>query len=528
MGQTFARQDVQLASTLDSIVGFVDNTAPAATMESGAAHIADDLNNVRSMLSYHNDLQTGNWYDPFTAPTALETGTIRGIQAVGDGLHLVEKKRVLRRVKLLVDISVPATQNRVVLGVGEIPTQTTAAVGAVTTLGTVVAQATAFDTNDQLDLVVGGHALAPLNLCEITNAAGDPILSSGRRIWGLLHSESGVDGHTITVGGTEEVMISFVRPNAAFSALESCPFADIENQTIRYCYPERVRLEDLNEYDFLNNAAIDVGAGAVSVTRQEGYTNQGATVVTTVANAILDVGTGLTWELGDVLSAPLFQVIEGSGGGTSQVNVNADVDEFDIDAVVVNSNAGISMNTGGTRPINVGVADGVIESTAGDLRVNATGEMFLDDGNQPVSWAQTSGIKLSEDATEWADWETNFGGEVSLLNGINQAFANQVRSRVQAVVTNGNQSANTDINGPGTPHNNTDVDLLPYDAVPNDFVTDVEVYLNGELLRNGANAAANEDVYPGGTPADGDLAFEFQLKGTGSKPDQLTVIVNGQ
>jgi hypothetical protein len=60
------------------------------------------------------------------------------------------------------------------------------------------------------------------------------------------------------------------------------------------------------------------------------------------------------------------------------------------------------------------------------------------------------------------------------------------------------------------------------------FVTDVDVFVNGVLLRNGANAAANEDVYPGTDPSTGDLRFEFTLKGTGSKPDVVTVVVNGQ
>ena len=59
------------------------------------------------------------------------------------------------------------------------------------------------------------------------------------------------------------------------------------------------------------------------------------------------------------------------------------------------------------------------------------------------------------------------------------------------------------------------------------FVDDCDVYLNGELLRNGANAAANHDVYPGTTPAQGMLKFEFTLRGTGTKPDQLCMIVWG-
>jgi hypothetical protein len=76
------------------------------------------------------------------------------------------------------------------------------------------------------------------------------------------------------------------------------------------------------------------------------------------------------------------------------------------------------------------------------------------------------------------------------------------------------------VNGPGTAHNNTDVDLAPFDNVT--FNTDVDVFLNGELMRY------TDDVVAGGTPAEGDLQFLFNLKGTGTKPDQITVIVNGQ
>ena len=76
-----------------------------------------------------------------------------------------------------------------------------------------------------------------------------------------------------------------------------------------------------------------------------------------------------------------------------------------------------------------------------------------------------------------------------------------------------------------TTTSNLDVDLPDYSTVT--FVDDCDVYLNGVLLRNGANAAANEDVYPGTTPAQGMLRFEFPLRGGGAKPDVLTMIVYG-
>jgi hypothetical protein len=56
----------------------------------------------------------------------------------------------------------------------------------------------------------------------------------------------------------------------------------------------------------------------------------------------------------------------------------------------------------------------------------------------------------------------------------------------------------------------------------------VDVYLNGILLRNGANSGSNHDVYPGTTPANGDLKFEFNLKGGGAKNDVITMVVWAQ
>ena len=528
MARTFIRQDIQIGSTADALKTFDDTVAPSeAAYETNPVDLVDDLNNIRSKLSYLQDIQAGDWWDVQTAPSTLEAGTLRGVDNLNDALHLLEKKRFLRKSISLVDVTVSASQNWETLLLAELPANTTIAVGAVTTLGTVAAaHAGTFDTHS-LDVVAGPTAITPDNLVDVVDGTTrDEVLSSGRKVRALLQSENATDGHTATDTTPDRLQVSFVRLNATGDAYEACPVADIENASVNLCFRERVRFEDLDESDLIGDGIVDVPAGA-TVTRQAGYDNQGTTPVDLTTNATLDLeGPGLAWAIRDDLEAMLFEIIEGSAGGTSQVNIGADVDEFDIDAVVVNSASGISANTGGTRPIDVGVNDGVLESTAGDFEVRAAAELFLDDVNQTGStWAQTQGIKLSEDTAEWDTFETNFG-EVSLLNAINQAFTGGARTKVQAIVTGGNYSAGTDINGPGTPHGNTDVDLAPFDQVT--FVDDVEVFLNGELMRNDASSGGSNDVYPGGTPADGDLAFNFQLKGTGSKPDQLTVIVNGQ
>lgn len=411
-----------------------------------------------------------------------------------------------------------------ILLVGELPTQTTAAIGTVTTLGTVAAYDATFGTVSATAVVTGGTAVAPANMVEIVDSSTrDPILDGGgKRIWGLFQTESNTDGSTMTGTTPNRAQISFVVLNDTGDGLEPVDATYIGGKTINYTYVERKALEDLNEYDFLRGAAVDIGSGSATITRQSAYTNQGTTPVDATTNAILDLeSAGIVWAIRDDLEANLFRVVEGSAGGTSEVEIGADVDLYDNNAADVDFDAGASINTGGTRPIDIGVTDGVIESTAGDLRVLATTELYLDDGNQTGStWAQTDGIKLSDTTTEWDDFETNFG-EVSLLNAINQAYENQVRTKVYATMT-ASVTAGNDVNGPGTPHNNTDVDLPPYDSVPTSFANDVDVYLNGELLR------VTDDYTQGGTPSEGDLQFTFNLLGTGAKPDQITVIVTGQ
>lgn len=520
MGRTFVRQDAQVGSTLDTVVGFNDNVAPASSMQSAAASLADDLNNIRSVLNLHLVAnQSANWYDDLTAPVTLEAGTKRGIDALNAGLHAVEKKRVLRDVVSLVDITVPATQAFKILTLGELPSNTTAAVGAVSTLGTVSAFAAGFGAH-ALSLVAGVSAINPKNLVGIVDGATrDPILSSGRTVYGLFQIETNTDGLVLTGTTPNRAQLSFVRLNATGDALEACPVADIENKVINHTTRERVRLEGLNEQDFLSGASVDVSASS-TVTRQVSYDNQGTAVVEQTTNATLDLNAaGIEWLIRDALNAGLFGIFEGSAGGTSEVRVKADVDVFNVDAVVNDFAAGIRVRTGGTRPIRVGDSDGVIETTAGDLGLTAFAEFALVDGNKGGS-TFAGQLKLSDTAAEWSSYETQFG-EVSLLNAIVQASKQENRTKGVGVLT-ADVAANVNVTNP----TNLDAALPAYTG--GQFVADVDVFLNGVLMRNGADATANHDVYPGTTPANGDLMFEFALKGTGSKPDVITMIVWGE
>jgi hypothetical protein len=516
MGRTFIRQDTQIMSS-DS---YDDTIAPTeATYETNPTNIEQNLNHLRSMLSYLKDIQAGNWWDTQTAPSTLEAGSLRGVDDLNDALHVVEKKRVLKHVWNLHSITGGSGQG-VALGAGELPSNTTAAVGAVTTLGTVVAQATAFGTYSASDDVAGPTAISPKNLLMIVDAATrDPILDSGgERIYGLLQTESGSDGHTMTGTTPNRAQISYVKLNATGDDLELITAGDMNGKTFDFAAAERVRLEDLNEADFLGGADVDVPSGA-TVTRQVAYDNQGATAVNITASATLDLeGAGLSWTVRDDLEAMLFQIVEGSAGSTSQVNIGADVDEFDIDALVVDFDKGITANSGGTRPITVGVNDGEIETTSGDLKLHAATQLAFQDLYYDASTWGTD-LVLSDASGEWDAYETAFG-EVSLLNAIVQAAGAGTVTKVYSVVTS-DIAANNDASGPSN-DNNLDADLG--DLSGGTFLTDYDVFLNGELLRPGADAAANHDYYPGTALGNGQLKFEFNLKSTGANPDVLCVI----
>lgn len=513
-----------------------DTVAPSlANWETTPSNLEDDLNSLRSAVSLHLDNQAGNWYDDLNTPTALDTGSQRGLNDLNTDLHGLERKRFLDYVSMVgVDVPVPGGQAYVVLGAGDLPSNTTAAIGAVTTEGTVCAYEASFGTATLTELA-GPDALDPKNLVKIVDATTrDPILdSSDREIMALMQSESNTDGSTITATTPNRVQLSFVVINSTGDDLQLAATADIGGKTIDYAYTERFAFDDMTETQWRGSGYVD--GGAANTDRQGAYDNQGTTPVDVTTNSILDLeGAGLTWDIRDDLEAVLFRILEGSAGGTSEVQLGAAVDVFNNDAITNDFANELKVDTGGTE-IDIGVTAGTIETTStDDLIVRGAGELYLDDGNQTGStWAQTNGIKLSDTTAEWDAFEAQFG-EVSLLNAIVQAVSAAARCKAVAAVGGAAAAdipANTLIegpNGPGT--DNISADLCDYRGVT--FTSDVDIYINGALQWNGVDAAANNDVYPSATASPdqqyGCFYCEYALKYRGGvDPDVITMIVWG-
>lgn len=637
MARTFVRQDIQIRKS----DVYDDTIAPSlANYETNTVNIEDDLNSLRSQM--HNVLknQAGNWYDDLNVPSALDTGSQRGVNDLNTDLHALERKRVLVKAISLADITVAAavaatgtltltgnagdtetvtigtkvytfqtsltnvdgnvligatasdsldnliaainlsagagtlyaaatTANGFVsaaagagdtmdvtaikagtfgntiastetlangswggstlsggsggdvkiLAAGELPPNTTAAVGAVTTRGTVVASHTGTFGVASLDEIGGSNAIAPKNFVEVLHGdTRDPILSGGRVIYALLQGESGLsDGETITDTTPERVQVTFVRINSEGNDLETIDGADLGGQQVNLVFSERKALEDLTEQDFLRGAVTDVPASA-TVTRQAAYDNQGTTPVNLTTNATLDLeGPGLIWAIRDDLEAALLRIIEGSAGATSEIEISSDVDFFDVNAVDNDFLNGIKVDTGSAgTTINVGVTANQIDSGgalqiqsggSGNLDLQAAAELnFTDSYRAGSTWSLADGIPLANSSAEWSAFEVQFG-ETSLLDAIVQASNAGGMTKVHANVT-ANVSANVDVGGVGGGAN---LDAqLPNLSLGN-FINDHDVFLNGVLLRGGADASANHDYYPGTSLADGQIKFEYNI-----------------
>lgn len=533
MGRQFIRPVTQI-KTLDT---FDDQLAAGSALETTSYNQEQFLGGVLSQLNrFLNTSVAGNdWFSDLATPVTFENGAQRGINDMNQDLHDLERKRVLVDVCNLSDVTVPATQNYVVLALSELPSTTTAAIGSVTTLGTVCAHNATFGAHS-LDEVSGSTAISPKNLCGIVNGSTrDPVLSDGRVVYALFQSESNTDGSTLTGTTPNRAQLSFVRISATGDDLEAVPVSDIEGVTINYCSRERKAMEDLNEQDFLRGAIVDVPAGA-TVTRQVAYDNQGTTPVDVTTHSYLDLeGPGLIWSIRDDLEAALFTITEGSAGGTSTVQIGADVDTFDVNAAVNDFRNGATFDSGGIA-INVGVTTGQIDSAgalavasggAGDLKLDAAAQLVFTDQWQAGSTYSTDFV-LADSSAEWDAFEAQFG-EVSLFNALVQAATSDNRRRAVAVVTS-NIAADTLIEGPSGPGSpNISADLLDYRNVDS-FVASVEIFINGVLQHNGADASANNDVYPStvaGEQQYGCFYAEFELKASPGNPDVIQMFITG-
>lgn len=462
----------------------------------------------------------------------------------------------------LVDVTVPNGQNYKVLALADLPTFKTKAI-ALTAIGLVTAEHAGTFGTHSLDEVAGDNALAPRNLLQVVDgASGDPILSGGKVVWGLLQHESGAtDEADFTATTPERAQVSFVRSNATNNDLEAVPVADIEDAVINLSFVRRKALSSRTPQDWMRRTTfVDLPTGAAAVTLDNAVDNQGATPVTQGTNTEwrIDDDVDLTFETSDG-GRTLLGLSPAAAGDT--IEMNADSLDINVGAAgTVDIDNGVTVDSGGTS-INLGVTAGQIDATAvklaattGIAEVEGTTDVVLDAGETLVADAADLDADFTDDshlimrasdaalktleltaANDGAgdsalvlnseDGDITFqtenettpiplddgttgpisgvgsGSHASIAAAIADAYANGGVDLTTKFVTFGSNYAK-DANVPAAT-----LDLTAFSmnwaATPTVFL-----FLQGRIV-HGAGAIDTGDAYPGTAPSNGDVKFSY-------------------
>jgi hypothetical protein len=488
---------------------FVDTKTAVqiAAAETASVDMADYHEYIISQIKriIHGD-QAGNWHD--------DPGSVHGGDASLYALFnqtSCGEKNALKWSLNLTDITVPAGKNVVLLSTAGFPPSRPIAI-LNTTKGAVVAQLAGALTNPPTHDMTensGENALKPKNLVAIFDGdTGDPILSSDRRVWGLLQVGSGAtDGNSFTLTGNDQGQISLVRPNATFDDLEAVPYADVENKKIIYSYSDRNDLASLSEDSYRGDLGeadpVTPGFGGLDRAYDGGHYMEvdGSDVDIRLADTkawVVRSGSG---------GSILWQIVR-NDGGTTKVQVGSTVDVFDNDAADSNFAEGMAVDTAG-QAINIGkTALGVLDSasietraTGGDNTVAASADVKF------KTVRETTALPLDDATTGTiSGLKTVFEGSgsfVSVADAIKYAIQEGgVDLTLKIFVAGSNYGQGVNIPA-------ATLDLTTHTIDMNTPAnTDTFLFLNGRLLYGG-NGTTKNDVYAGTAPASGDLMVDF-------------------
>lgn len=529
MPRTFIRPDQQIQSSIT----YVSTGAAGAALQTGATSIEDDLNALRVQISRAIDASMlGNWYDD--VPTV--NGKKRSIKQLSTSVDGLESKTLLARVSASASIAVPAGQNYALLSAtnNEVPSANLAI--ALTTLGAVTAQSpsngAAFAANE-LSAIAGNIASQPRNLVAIRDATTLQVIESGGYdVFGLLQVEStAVDGAAFNdTSAGNRAKISFVTVDPATGNLKPAAAADIGGHTINYSYVLRSSLASMPEQNFLGQGVFVDSIADTNVTLQRAVSNA-AGVPVTVANDV-------DWRLGNNVN---FKV-QNASGSTDLLGVSSSASgtsaAFNTDSLAVNTTTAPVFNQSiqvGTGPYFMNYRNDGLSRPMGDLTLeSATGNALLyarggtvqfNDINAASSNTWDGNFDLSTSGDEWDSYKAMFG-QASLISGIVQAASKGSHQVRWAAVTVNLVPAGTNLSGAGATPN--------LDAVLGDFsgvskpMSNVKLYLNGQLLRPGASTEdTTQDWLMGTNLATGDVKLTFPVRGTVGKQDVLTAEIFG-
>jgi hypothetical protein len=474
------------------------NAASIAGIESSAVDYSDFLEGILSQLKriIHGG-DSGDWHADVTS-----YGTLKTLGA----LTALNEKLTLRWRLNTTDIGAITTnaQHTLLDSAGEPPDKVIAI--ATTVKGAVAAQLAGAVGTAGLDEISGSNTLNPKNLVAIFDGTtGDPILSSGRRVWGLLQvGSAATDGNAFATSGDDQGQISFVRPNSTYDDLELVPAGDMDGETPIYAFSNR---------DDIDSTAEDVFRGGLA----SADPTQGVTVS---LDAAYDGGNYITADGSDVdvrLADTVSFVVRKSGGnamlqvtrtdsGTDTITVTSTTELLDVDATTTDFANDISVDSA-TQTINIAkTASGVIDSTAIELRAT-TGDAKIQAASGDLNFVTTRQASLPlDDAT---------AGAISALTGGPHASVSAAIAHAMTIGGSGGLSLSLKVFTAGSNYNqdvNIPAATLDLSSFSIDMNTpsgvDAFIFLNGRLLKGG-NVTTQNDIYVGDTAADGDVKVDF-------------------
>ena len=459
----------------------IDDSLTPSDHDSSAVTLEDTVNYLASQLA--DILGETNWEN---APD-LSIATMAAKTWLDDKLGLRRLQHATASAPK--DITVPSSQNYVVLSAASSePPSRDAAFGS-TTIGAVCAELGVGELGShQLTEITGLTTLSPKNLCLIWDGStGDPIESSNRQVYALLQIENGaVDGDPFD-DTNNQGQLSFVRPNATYDDLEACPVADIETKVINYAYADREYLVNWSEQDWLQDfSLVDMAAAGVAISMDTAY-DGGSVVAVDDTNVEFRLTDDKTFEVSDSSgTAKILQVQALSAGDEVEINGLLDLNG-DLDG---------GSNKATFNSVEIGGAAGRVSSTT-NLDLQAAADILF-------TTSRESGLAL-DDAT---------AGAISALFG--QSFASVsaaikyagehggVDLTIGVFVASSNYAQDANIPGGAggldisSPHS---IDMNTPSGV------DTIIFFNGQLMYGG-NVTTQNDVYAGDTPANGDIKVD--------------------
>lgn len=479
-----------------------DDTLSAATLaglEASAVDMADFQEGYLSQIKriLHGD-DAGNWHDNVVSAFARTAS----LKSLASKTPLDEKLTLMWRLNVTDLSAVPVNAQHILLDSAGEPPDKPIAINA-TTKGAAVAQLAGAVGTASLDEQAGSNPLSPKNLVALFDgASGDPILSSGRRVWGLLQvGSAATDGNAFATSGNDQGQISFVRANATYDDLELVPAGDMDGQTPIYAFSNR---------DDMDSTAEDVWRGGLATADPQ----QGVSISLDSAydggNFINADGSDIDFRLSDTVAfvvrkaggSPLLSVTR-NDAGTDTVAVDASVDLLDVNAVDSDFANGVTIDSA-AQSINIGkAANGVIDSATVEMRAT-TGDATVQAASGDINFVTTRQASLPlDDATAGAISALTGGPHASVSAAI--AYAMTVGGvdltlKVFTAAANYAQDANVPA---------ATLDLTAFSIDMNTPANvDAFIFLNGRLLVGG-NVSTQNDVYAGDTPANGDLKFDL-------------------